>query len=137
MPSIPAGGDSSSGSDEMSYPLDVLGETAAKILANANLALDEHTRHWSVVQAYIDSNGPRPFNVWSPTQAQYDAQLDVRPYLDNVLTPHAQRLHDSYQWQIQLATALFAAIAAVEGADTDVAQSFRPAQGFGRENKPQ
>jgi hypothetical protein len=134
MPHIPVSGGSSSGNEEMSYPIDLLRETAAKILANANLALDEHTRNWSAVQAYINSNGPRPFNFWSPDQQSYDIQFDVRPYLENVLAPHAQRLHESYQWQIQFATALFAAIAIVEGADNDVAQSFRSSHGFGRDS---
>ena len=134
MPYAPSGSGSSSGNEDMSYPIDLLRETAAKILANASLALDEHNRNWSAVQAYINSNGPRPFNFWSPAQSQYDTEFDVRSYLENVLAPHAQRLQASYQWQIQFASTLFAAIDAVEGADNDVAQSFRPVQGFGREN---
>jgi hypothetical protein len=117
----------------MSYPIDLLRETAVKILLNANTALDEHTRNWSAVQAYVNSNGPRPFNFWSPTQQSYDIQFDVRPYLEHVLAPHAQRLQESYHWQIQFANTLLAAIATVEGADSDVAHSFRSTHGFGRD----
>ncbi len=114
MPYIPAGDGSSSGNEEMSYPIDLLREVAAKILANASLGLDEHTTAWQKTQSYVDANPA------------------LRPFMDAVLVQHEQHLRASYQWQLDLASALFAAIDTVEGADNDVAQSFRPQHGFGR-----
>jgi hypothetical protein len=70
MPRIPAGGSGSGSNSDggMSYPIDQLRETAAKILVSASLALQEHDTTWKAVQAYINGNGPRPFNFWSPNQ---------------------------------------------------------------------
>lgn len=117
--------DSGSASDEVVYPIDLLREAAAKILVNATLALEQHDLTWRMVQAYINESGPRAFNFWSPNQNQLDAQINVQPYLEKLLTPHAQRLRASYEWQIKLASTLFEAIDSVEGTDNDVAQSFQ------------
>ena len=54
----------------------------------------------------------------------------------NLLQPYAARLRAAYDWQIRLATSLFAAVDLMERADGDVAQAFTPVSGFGRDTGP-
>ncbi len=74
MPYIPASGGSSSSQENMSYPIDLLRKTAAKILVNASQGLDEHTTAWQKAQAYVDANP------------------GLRLFMDAVLVQHEQHL---------------------------------------------
>lgn len=132
MSKLPFDDRGSSTSDEMSYPTDLLRQVAAKILVNATTALEQHDQAWRDAQTYINESGPRPFNFWSSYQYQLDEKINIQQELNNVLTPHAQRLRASYEWQIALATSLFAAIDLAEGTENDNALSFQNDHRFGR-----
>ena len=107
----PPGGRSSG---QMSYPLARMLETASQIITNANNSLTEHDSAWKKVEAYVQTF---PGFMQGAVMA--------------MLVPYANRLRASYQWQLDLATTLIDGVTSMEGADSDVANSFTP-QGFGR-----
>ena len=103
-----------SNSDLLSYPVDYMRTTAAKILVRAQQALDDHDKAWSSVLNYCETT-PSDFGVHV-----------VRA----VLQPHAQRLRQSYEWQLALAQSLFDAIDSVEGTDVSIQDMFNNFHGF-------
>ncbi len=106
------GPDTSGGSNEsILYPIDLMRQVAAKLLVQADTALQEHNTICAQVQSFLDTN-------------------DVDGCMAAVVAPHEKRMRDSYEWQMQLATTLFSAIDAMESADQNVSQSFTP-RGFG------
>lgn len=95
------------------YPIDHMREIAAKILIQAGEFQGQHELTWTAIQNFL-----------------YD-ELDKRwqPILLECLQPYAERLKASFDWQIDLASALYDAADAIEGTDTSTAQSFVPRHG--------
>jgi hypothetical protein len=93
--------------DKLSYPTDKMRLTAQKIRTNANNALTDHSTHWRRVQNCIS---PLPGFIQSA--------------LYYVLDPHNKRLHDSYQWQLDFATALEQAADRMDELDQQIKQTF-------------
>jgi len=89
-------------------------ETASQIITNATNSLAEHDSAWKKVEAYVQTF---PGFMQGAVMA--------------MLVPYANRLRASYQWQLDLATALIDGVTAMQGTDSNVASSFTP-QGFGR-----
>jgi hypothetical protein len=111
---IPVGSGSTGNSDEsILYPIDLMRQVAAKLLVQADVAQQEHDRIYAQVQSFLEAN-------------------DVDGTMAAVVKPHAQRMRDSYEWQIQLASTLFDAIDAMENTDQNVSQRFTPTHGFAR-----
>ncbi|MDQ2715706.1 MAG: hypothetical protein M3Z08_12425, partial [Chloroflexota bacterium] len=98
----------------LSYPVDYMRTTAAKILVRAQQALDEHDKAWNAALNYCET-----------TPSDFGAHV-VRA----VLQPHAQRLRQSYEWQLALAQSLFDAIDSVEGTDVSIRDLFMGYHGF-------
>ncbi|MBV9615284.1 MAG: hypothetical protein JO031_07510, partial [Ktedonobacteraceae bacterium] len=69
------------------YPIDQLREVAARILVQADQALQQHNATWSNIQVWLNEN-------------------DEYGYMASVLNPHEKRMRDSYNWQMQLASTL-------------------------------
>jgi hypothetical protein len=95
-------------SDEILYPLDHMSETAASILADASYAQQQHDIQWAALQTFIQNN-------FSP---------QMRDTLTTLLQPYANHLRASLDWQMNLATAIFDAVDAMSGVDSDVAHTF-------------
>ena len=117
MPHVPSNGSSN---ESIVYPIEHMRQTAAKILAKASYAQEQHDATWSQIQLYVQNN----------------FEPDMQGPAMNLLQPYASRLRAAYDWQISLASSLFAAVDLIEQADGDVSQAFTPAQGFGRNTGP-
>lgn len=101
------------GDEQVVYPLDHMREVAAKILVQASDAQAQHDQQWQQIQTYITHD----FDPgWGHT-----VLACVQPY--------AQRVRATYDWQINLASALFDAIDAIEGNENGTTQSFTPRRG--------
>ncbi len=119
MPRVPVDGSSN---ESIVYPIEHMRQTAAKILAKASYAQEQHDTTWTQIQSYVQNN----------------FEPDMQETVMNLLQPYAARLRAAYDWQMNLASSLFAAVDLMENADNDVAQSFTPiAHGFGRDIGPQ
>ena len=105
MPRTPA---STGGSDLIVYPIDHIRDTAAKLLAQAGEVQAQHDLLWQQVQNYLEGD--------------FDPGWG-RTFMDCV-QPYAQRLRATYDWQINLATALFEAVDAIEGNENATSQAF-------------
>ena len=70
-------GGGSSNSDLTIYPIDSLREVAARILVQADSALQQHNAIWSNIQGWLNEN-------------------DDSGALAAVLSPHEKRMRDSY-----------------------------------------
>lgn len=105
MSNVPEPGGSSS--DAIIFPTDQLREVAAKILVQADTALQQHNKLWAQVQTFLHEN-------------------DDHGNMAAVLNPHDKRMRASYDWQMQLASTLFQVVDLVEGADDSAAQGFTP-----------
>lgn len=92
---------------DISYPVDKMRLTAQKIRTSAYNALANHNMYWQRVQNCIS---PLPGFIQS---ALYD-----------VLDPHDKRLRDSYQWQLDFATALEQAADRMDNLDQQIKQTF-------------
>lgn len=90
-----------------SYPTDKMRLTAQKIRNSANNALTNHGMYWRRVQNCIS---PLPGFIQSA--------------LYYVLDPHDKRMRDSYQWQLDFATALELAADRMGGLDQQIKQTF-------------
>lgn len=106
MPVYVSGGSRTPGS--ISYPSDHIRDVAAKILAQAITAQNQHDITWGQIQAYIVQDCNRYLQV---------------PMAD-CLTPYAQRLRTSYDWLMNLANGLFAVADAIDALEHRVTQSF-------------
>ena len=104
----------SSDSGLLSYPVDYMRTTAAKILVRAQKAMDDHDKAWNEVVTYCETT-PSDFGVH---------------VIRAVLQPHATRLRQSYEWQLALAQSLFDALDSIEGTDDSISQSFNSFHGF-------
>ncbi|MDQ2715627.1 MAG: hypothetical protein M3Z08_12025 [Chloroflexota bacterium] len=113
MPHMPANNGSGSSTDGILFPVDQMREVAAKILVQADLALQRHNTLWAQVQAFLH---------------EHDDGGDMAA----VLNPHEQRMRASYNWQMHLASTLFQAIDTVEGTDNAMAQGFMPGEHHGQ-----
>ncbi|HEU5374602.1 MAG TPA: hypothetical protein VFV38_04110 [Ktedonobacteraceae bacterium] len=102
--------DDRSSSETIVYPVDHMRETAAKLLAQAGIAQSQHNIAWQKIQNTIYQDFDK---VWQET-------------LMSCLKPYVARLQASYDWQINLASALFDAVDAIEGTDDTTGQSFTP-----------
>jgi hypothetical protein len=102
---------SGSSNESILYPIDLMREVAAKLLVQADTAMQEHNTICAKVQGFLETN-------------------DVDGCMAAVVAPHEKRMRDSYEWQMQLASTLFSAIDEMESADQNVSQSFTP-RGFG------
>lgn len=120
MDNTPAGSDPSS-RDEIRIPTDLLREVAAEILAEVGQALALHDQTWHAIQAWIDESSPT-YGTADLGSGMIDPH--VPHHLNEVLQPHAQRLRASYEWQISVAQALFAAVDAVETTEQGLANGF-------------
>ncbi len=119
MPRIPVDGSSN---ELIVYPIEHMRQTAAKILTKASYAQEQHDTTWAQIQSYVQNN----------------FEPDMQGPVMSLLQPYAARLRAAYDWQMNLASSLFAAVDLMENADNDVAQSFTPtAHGFGRDTTPQ
>ena len=118
MPRVPSNGSSG---ESIVYPIEHMRQTAAKILAKANYAQEQHDTTWGQIQSYVQNN----------------FEPDMQGPVMNLLHPYAARLRAAYDWQISLASSLFAAVDLMETTDGDVAQAFTPVYGFGRDTRPQ
>jgi len=119
MPHVPS---NSSSGESIVYPIEHMRQTAAKILAKASYAQEQHDTIWGQIQSYV-------LNAFEP---------DMQGPVMDLLQPYAARLRASYNWQIDLASSLFAAVNLMESTDSDVAQAFTPlVHGFGRDTGPQ
>lgn len=105
IPGPPGGG----GSDLIVFPIDHMRETAAKILVLASNTQAQHDTLWQQIQNYVQDFNPD----WQPTVVE-------------CLKPYADRLRSTYDWQMNLASALFDAIDALEGNEDNTSQAFTP-----------
>jgi hypothetical protein len=119
MPQAPIGpsnpnpiGPSNPQKGQLAYPTDLLRQTAAKILANADAALTDHQSIWNKIQLYY-----------------LDPHPQLGQFMIEVLDPHQKRLAAAFQWQIDLATTIFSMVDLIEGTDNDVKQSFQGGHG--------
>src|SRR2546430_16278475 len=90
--------DTTGGSDLLVYPLRHMRETAAKILAQAGSSQAQHDLLWQHLQDYLEQ----------------DFDPGWKESLREFLTPYAARLRLSYDWQMNLASALSEATDAIE-----------------------
>jgi hypothetical protein len=90
------------------YPVDHISQIAAQILTNASTAQQSHDTAWQDLQTYIR-------NTFAP--AWHDTVI-------NLITPYVNHLRASYDWQIDLASALFDATEVITGTDNNIAQHF-------------
>lgn len=97
------------GNDLIVFPLDHMRETAAKILVQASDAQTQHDALWQQIQDYVQDFDPG----WQQT-------------VMDCLKPYADRLRASYDWQLNLASALFDAVDAIEGNEDNTSQLFVP-----------
>lgn len=104
--SIPGDSFGGSSSETLNYPIDLLTQVAARILGDATAALEQHQTLWRQVQEFLREN-------------------DVDGKMEAVLRPHEQRMRDSYNWQMQLASSLFSAIDAITENEDTLAKSFQ------------
>ena len=100
-------------SDLIVYPLDHMRDTAAKILAQAGEDQAQHDLLWQQIQEYIE----------------HDFDPNWGRTIMECVQPYAQRLRATYDWQINLASALFEAIDAIEGNEDATSQAFVPHRG--------
>ncbi len=109
-------GDPGSGTDtgQIVYPVDLLREVAAKIVVDADLALQQHQTLWKQIEAFLHDHDD-------------DGKMAA------VLNPYEKRMRDSYNWQMDLATSIFSAIDMVTSTDDTVGDNFTP-HGHGRGN---
>lgn len=110
MPKVSGG---TGGSDLVVYPLDHIRDTAAKILAQAGEAQAQHDQIWQHIQDFITSDIAKNWQV---------------PLMD-CLNPYAARLRATYDWQINLASALFDLLDAIEGTENQNTGLFAPRHG--------
>ncbi|GCE10535.1 hypothetical protein [Tengunoibacter tsumagoiensis] len=105
----PADDGSSPQSDVVSYPLDDMRQAAAKILVDADLALTKHNTQWYSIKKFVE---------------RFPGFMQGTIF--NVLNPYEKRLRDSYQWQMDFATALFDTADQMENTDQTVSDNFQP-----------
>ena len=101
------------GSDLVVYPLDHIRDTAAKILAQAGDAQAQHDQIWRQIQDFITNDVAKNWQV---------------PLMD-CLSPYAARLGATYDWQLNLASALFDLLDAIEGTENANTGLFTPRHG--------
>ncbi|HEY1349880.1 MAG TPA: hypothetical protein VGF67_09670 [Ktedonobacteraceae bacterium] len=89
-----------------SYPTDKMRLTAQKVRTSADTAMANHGMYWRRVQ-----------NCLSPLPGFLQSALS------SVLDPHDKRLRDSYQWQLDFATALEQAADRMDGLDQQIKQT--------------
>ncbi len=102
-------------SGEIVYPVEHLRETAAKILAQASNAQQQHDTALQALQKYFYT----PDNC-DPLVAEI---------IFGVLLPYTDRLRASYDWQMSMASALFTIVDAITENENQTAQSFTPGHG--------
>ena len=110
MPHLPLEPSGDTSGDLVVYPVEHMREAAAQILVQASNAQSQHDITWQQIQNYIQQN--------------FDAKM-VGTLLD-CLTPYANRLRATYNWQIDFASALFTTVDAITSVDDQAAQSFTP-----------
>ncbi len=96
--------------DNMVYPLDHMREVAARILAEADYAQFQHDEAWRQIMSFIQNN--------------FDPSLHEA--VTTLLQPYANRLRATYDWQKDLASALFEAVDLMDTTDQNIADSFTP-----------
>ncbi|MDQ2713818.1 MAG: hypothetical protein M3Z08_02815 [Chloroflexota bacterium] len=109
MPKEPLGGNDTS-SDVIIFPPEHIRETAAKVLAQVSYSQSQHDAAWQQIQSYV-------LNTFEP--AMQGTVMDL-------LKPYIARLDAAYNWQIDMASALFDAVNAVESTDNGMAHMFTP-----------
>jgi hypothetical protein len=130
MPYVSPGGPGDS--NTITYPVDLMRSVGLKVMQRAQQAMDDHQRLWSAIEEWIGTCAPRDALY---THNHYDIyDLDVRPYLHSVLGPHAQRLWDAYQWQMNIGQALIDAAEQMSNLDQQIASSYGTVDTSG--NKP-
>ncbi|HLG76631.1 MAG TPA: hypothetical protein VKX46_09455 [Ktedonobacteraceae bacterium] len=119
MPIAPPPENQGSADDIISYPTDLMSEVALTILQRTQQAMQNHQQAWQAIQRWIEESAPKFSQLGV-------GLIDVRPYLTNVLVPHAQRLQASYEWQWNAAQTLVSAIEQIRTTDQNIARSFTP-----------
>lgn len=123
MPLSP-GGKKPGGSEQVTYPLDLMNEVALTILQQTQAAMDTHQQYWQDIEQWIEE--------CAPTFSELGGTLvDARSALKSVLEPHAQRLQASYQWQMDAAQALIDAVEQIRTAEQQIASGFTDGSGTG------
>ena len=105
----------SSSSDVVVYPIEHLRETAAKILVQASNAQQQHDIALQILRSFFYNSG-----TFDPT---------VVEIIFGVLLPYADRLRASYDWQMDMASALFSVVDALTENEDQITQSFKPTHG--------
>ena len=94
--------------DRMVYPIDHMREVAARILAQADSARFQHDEAWQQIMTFIQNN--------------FDPSLHEA--VTGLLQPYANRLRATYEWQMDLASALFEAVDLIDTTEQNIAGSF-------------
>lgn len=92
------------------YPVDHMREVAGKILAQVGDFQAQHDLTWQQIRTFIHE----------------DLDKTWQTVLLDCLKPYTDRLQASFDWQINLASALFDAADAIEGTDNANVQAFVP-----------
>ncbi|HLG65447.1 MAG TPA: hypothetical protein VKY19_26190 [Ktedonosporobacter sp.] len=98
----------SQNNETLLYPIDHMSQVAAQILVNASTARLSHDTAWGDLQTYIA-------NTFAPEWQTIVINL-IKPYMDH--------LRSSYDWQIDLASAIFDATDLITGTDKNIANQF-------------
>ena len=94
--------------DDITYPINRMQETAQKIQSNAQQAFERHVLAWRSVEALI---ARFPGFMQTPLRTIFD--------------PHEQRFRLSYQWQMEFAHHLMNAADSMQQVEEKNAQNFK------------
>lgn len=103
-------------SDLIVYPPEHIRQIAASILSQADYSRYLHDLQWTTIKTFIQNN----------------FATEVQDNIINFIKPHADRLRSSYDWQIDLASALFDAVNAIDVTEDGIQESFTIGHGRNR-----
>lgn len=109
---------------DISYPLDLMRDVGLALMKQATQNLSTHQNLWNTIQQWIDDSAPT-FSTWTLG----GTLIDVRSYLTNVLASHAQRLQDSYEWQMSIGQALIDAVVQISAVEQQISNGFTTDEG--------
>jgi hypothetical protein len=111
-------------SDQIEYPIDTIREVAHEILTQVSTSRQQHGTQWNIIQQYISQCAPSYKPLGMSPSFGFAFGDGVQGHMQDVLTPHAQRLNSSYDWLEKFANALLDAANDMEAADQHVKDSF-------------
>ena len=112
----PTGDVGSTGEEKIVYPIEHMRQTAAAILTKADLAQQQHDIAYAKIKSEIE----------------HDLLPELQKDVLDVLKRYSERVRASYDWQMNLASALFSAIDVMVGTDEEIGKTFKY-KGFGEE----